>query len=150
MQGNILAILVLALGLFAPAGISPALADDAAEIRYRLEQWVGDFNAARGNALCDLYSRDLVAVFRGQPTRGHDEVCDLLMRAIADPARDYRYDLDLHEVIVEGDLAVARLTLTLFISPLNITSVEPGMNVFRKEPDGAWRIIRYFAYEEEP
>jgi len=35
---------------------------------------------------------------------------------------------------------VVRLTWTLFITPLNVTSVEPGIDVFRKEADGQWRI----------
>jgi steroid delta-isomerase len=54
----------------------------------------------------------------------------------------------LREIIVERDLAVVRLTWTLFITPFNVTSVEPGMDVFRREADGKWRIIRYLAYEE--
>ncbi len=26
-------------------------------------------------------------------------------------------------------------------------SVEPGMDIFKKQPDGSWKIIRYMAYE---
>jgi steroid delta-isomerase len=29
-----------------------------------------------------------------------------------------------------------------------ITSVEPGLDVFRREGDGRWRIVRYVAYEQ--
>ena len=39
-------------------------------------------------------------------------------RSLKDPARDYHYELDVHEIIVEGDLAVVRLTWTLFVTPL--------------------------------
>ena len=52
-------------------------------------------------------------------------------------------------MIVEGDLAVARLTWTLFITPLNVTVVEHGMDVLRRESDGQWRIIRFVSYEDE-
>jgi hypothetical protein len=52
--------------------------------------------------------------------------------------------------IAENDIAIVRLTWTLFVAPLNVTSVEPGMDVFRKEADGKWRIVRYVAYEEGP
>jgi steroid delta-isomerase len=38
------------------------------------------------------------------------------------------------------------LTVTLG-NGQKVTSVEPGMDVFRKEPDGSWKIIRYIAYE---
>ena len=29
-------------------------------------------------------------------------------------------------------------------------SVEPGLDLFRREGDGRWRIIRYLAYEDTP
>jgi ketosteroid isomerase-like protein len=124
-------------------------ADPREEIQTRLEEWVEHFNAGRAEAVCDLFSHELIAQFRGQPERGYDEVCDLLHRSMADPASNYRYELDLHEVLIEGDLAVARLTWTLFVSPANVTSIEPGIDVFRRELDGQWRIIRYLAYAED-
>ena len=141
LRHGLVAVALLAAG--------PALAGDAEDIRARLEQWTADFNDGKADAVCDLFSKEAIANYRGQPERRYDEICDLLQRSLTDPARDYHYELDLHEVIVEGDLAVVRLTWTLFISPLNVTSVEPGMDVFRKEADGKWRIIRYLAYEDE-
>jgi uncharacterized protein (TIGR02246 family) len=125
-----------------------AIARDVDDIRARLEQWTEDFNERRAEAVCDLFSKDAISNYRGQPERNYAEICDLLQKSLADPARDYRYELELREIIVEGDLAVVRLVWRLFITPLNVTSVEPGMDVFRKEPDGKWRIIRYLAFEE--
>ncbi len=58
--------------------------------------------------------------------------------------------LDLREIIVSGDLAVVRLAWTLTVTlPTGqvVKSVEPGMDVLRKGPDGQWKIIRYIAYE---
>ena len=49
-----------------------------------------------------------------------------------------------------GDIAAVRLVWKLTVTLPNgrqVVSVEPGMDVFRKEPDGAWKIIRYIAYE---
>jgi uncharacterized protein (TIGR02246 family) len=139
-----LAVVLVALALAAPAG-----AADADDIRARLAQWTDDFNAGRADAVCDLFSKDAISNYRGQPERTYEEICGLLKTSLADPARDYRYQLDLREIIIAGDIAIVRLTWTLFISPLNVTSVEPGMDVFRKEADGKWRIVRYLAYEEE-
>ncbi|SDB48288.1 YybH family protein [Bauldia litoralis] len=141
----VLAAVILAVVFVA----SPAAASDVDDIRARLEQWTDDFNAGRADEACDLFSSEAISSYRGQPERSYDEICALLRKSIADPANDYHYELDLREIIVEGDLAVVRLTWTLFISPLNITSVEPGMDIFRREADGKWRIIRYLAYEEE-
>jgi steroid delta-isomerase len=131
------------------AVMSPALADDAADIRARLEQWTEDFNAKRAEPVCDLFSKELLSTVRGQGDKDYATRCDILTRSLNDAAREYHYELDLHEVIVEGDLAVVRLTWTLFVTPLNVTAVEPGIDVFRKEADGKWRIIRYLSYEEE-
>ena len=140
-------IIGILLALFLGGGA--ALADDAADIRARLEQWTEDFNAKRVEAVCDLFSKELLSTVRGQGDKDYATRCDLLTKSLTDQARTYHYELDLHEVIVEGDLAVARLTWTLFITPLNVTSIEPGIDVFRKEADGQWRIIRYLSYEEE-
>jgi ketosteroid isomerase-like protein len=51
-------------------------------------------------------------------------------------------------VIVDRDMAIVRLTWTLTVTPGDIMSIEPGLDVFRREADGRWRIIRYMAYEE--
>jgi steroid delta-isomerase len=139
------------VGLAAAVAIAAgaARADDAADIRARLEQWTEDFNQKRAEPVCDLFSKELLSTVRGQGDKDYAARCDILTRSLNDAAREYHYDLDLHEVIVEGNLGVARLTWTLFISPLNVTSVEPGIDIFRKEADGKWRIVRYLAYEEE-
>jgi steroid delta-isomerase len=144
--------LAIVVALLAPvATLAPtAFAAETDDIRSRLEQWTDDFNEGRADAVCDLFSKEAISNYRGQPERNYDEICALLQKSLADPARDFRYELDLREIIVEGNLAAVRLTWTLFISPLNVTSVEPGLDIFRKEADGKWRIIRYLAYEEGP
>ena len=73
-----------------------------------------------------------------------------MQRSLGDKSKTYSYDLDLREIIVSGDIAVARLVWKLTVTLPNgqqVVSVEPGMDVFLKEPDGAWKIIRYIAYE---
>ena len=74
-------------------------------------------------------------------------------RSLSDGARSYRYALDLKEIIVSGDIAVVRLVWTLTIQSKGgqgeITSVEPGMDIFRRQPDGKWRIARFVSYEDE-
>ncbi len=55
-------------------------------------------------------------------------------------------------MLVFGDVAVVRLVWTLTIEPkdgASIESIEPGMDIFRKQADGSWQIIRYMAYERE-
>jgi uncharacterized protein (TIGR02246 family) len=122
------------------------------EIAAALQQWTADFNAGRADRVCDLFARELRADFRGQPERGYDAQCDLLKRSLADRSRTFAYALAIKEILVWGEVAVVRLTWTLTIrqkdSGREITSVEPGLDVFHRESDGRWRIVRYVAYEQ--
>ena len=73
-----------------------------------------------------------------------------MQRSLGDASKTYSYDLNVREIIVSGDIAVVRLVWKLTVTLPNgqqVVSIEPGMDVFRKEPDGAWKIIRYIAYE---
>ena len=31
---------------------------------------------------------------------------------------------------------------------LRILFIEPGMDIFRRQPDGSWKIMRYMAYSQ--
>ena len=134
------------------AGLAPvaAHADDAADIRARLEQWTRDFNAGHKAAACDLFSKNLISDFRGQGEADYATRCALITRAIDDPNREFRYQLQIKEIIPDGNMAVVRLNWILGVSPPDHKSIETGLDVFRKEKDGVWRIIRYVAYEEAP
>jgi steroid delta-isomerase len=123
-----------------------------AEIRAQLEQWTADFNARDERRICDLFSRALRYDYRGFPERDYDSLCTLLRRSLADPDKRYRYQLQIKEILVSGELAAVRLTWRLTVTGAGAApgaqSVEPGLDLFRKEADGRWRIVRYIAYEE--
>jgi steroid delta-isomerase len=144
-RASISTIALLAAALAAQADMGPT--EDVALIRTTLERWTDDFNNKRSDKVCDLFARDTIADFRGQPERGYDEICQLLQQSLTDQAKTFTYALEIKEVIVAGDLAAVRLEWTLQIAPLNVTSVEPGMDIFRRDADGKWRILRYLAYE---
>jgi steroid delta-isomerase len=79
--------------------------------------------------------------------------CALLQRSLADAQKTYRYGLDIKEIIVAGDVAAVRLTWTLTVAPAGgdaQSTREEGLDIFRRQADGRWRIIRYVAYEEAP
>ena len=76
-------------------------------------------------------------------------------RSLSDRSKSYQYSLVIKEIIVAGDLAVVRLVWTLKVqtqglSALKSRSDEPGMDIFRRQPDGSWKISRYIAYEASP
>lgn len=141
---------IAALVALAAASTTRA-ADAAAEVRAALEEWTADFNARRSDTVCDLFARDLIAQYRGLPERGYDLQCDILQRSLADAQKTFRYGLDIKEIIVAGDIAAVRLTWTLAVAPADgavQTSRDEGLDIFRRQADGRWRIIRYIAYED--
>jgi uncharacterized protein (TIGR02246 family) len=147
---NLLGAMLLALTLIAPP--LPAAAAERAEdaIRAALHKWTQDFNAGDAQAVCSLFAPELAYDFRGYPERGYQDICERLQHSLGDASKSYSYALDIREILVSGDLAVVRLVWTLTVTLPNgqaVTSVEPGMDVFRRQPDGSWKIIRYLAYQ---
>jgi steroid delta-isomerase len=129
-----------------------AAGDAESQIRAALSQWTADFNRRDASRICDLFAPDLRYDYRGFPERDYNALCGLLKRSLSDGARTFTYALDIKEIIVSGDLAVVRLVWTLSLTTANsatpVVTREPGLDVFRKQPDGSWKIVRYIAYEE--
>ncbi len=141
---------LLSVLLAFPAQAQNAAAGERA-VRAALAQWTTDYNAKKADAVCGLFAPELRYDFRGLPERGYKDICELLQRSLRDPAKSFHYTPDIKEVIVSGDLAVVRLVwtsrLTLKDGKTEVTK-EPGMDIFRRQKDGRWKIIRYVAYEE--
>jgi steroid delta-isomerase len=134
----------------APVGAQEAA---AGAVRATLMQWRDDFNAGAVERLCGIFAPDLVVTYRGTPERGFAAFCRQLEAAVADPALELRYDLAIEEIISAGDLVVARVVWTLTSRAAGAepqTRVERGIDIFRRQPDGTWRIARFIAYDEAP
>lgn len=114
-----------------------------------MRQWTDSFNGKDKAAACDLFSKALISDVRGQGPADYATRCAIISKAIDDPKQSFHYDLDIKEIIVDRAIAVVRLDWTLKISPGEIVSTETGLDVFRKEDDGRWRIIRFMAYDPE-
>jgi ketosteroid isomerase-like protein len=120
------------------------------QIHSAIMKWTADFNARNSREICNLFAPDLRYDYQGFPERGYQDVCSLLQRSLSDPNKRYSYSPNIKEIMVSGDLAIVRLTWTLTVKTEgaagDITSEEPGIDVFRRQPDGSWKIIRYVAY----
>ncbi len=146
---NILAAALLAIS------VVPAHAagdDSAAEIKAALTAWTNDFNARRADKVCDLFEPGLIYDFQGLPEQRYDDICPRLKRALGDATRSWSYaQPDIKEILVFGDVAVVRLTWTSTVGGApegEVKSVEPGMDIFRRQPDGSWKIMRYMAFSQ--
>ena len=143
-------VLLAGIGLSFGAVAQPA---DRAEtaIREALAKWTADFNARDAARICDLFAPDLVYDYRGFPERNYEALCGLLRRSLTDKSKQFAYALEIKEILVSGDVAVVRLVWTLRTmlpgAAAAVESKEPGLDVFRRQPDGSWKIVRYIAYE---
>lgn len=119
--------------------------DDRAAIEAALDQWPRDFNAENLPAVCDLFAEDVVLVYPDSPDRNHAMFCRQMELLFADPARTFRYAApEIQDVLVDGDLAVVRLIWPLTVSDSSgavlETTREVGVDVFRRQDDGTWKI----------
>ena len=155
MSGHFLSktggVLMFVLIASIPATAQPSNQAET-EIRDALTKWTADFNARNVAEVCDLFAPNLRYDFRGFPERGYDDICKLLHTSLSDTGKRFTYaPPGIEEIIVSGDLAIVRLTWTLNVrsegAPNDVISQDIGLDVFRRQPDGHWKIIRYIAFE---
>lgn len=144
------ALTAIAIAALPSMSIAQTAAEDpAAIIRTALEQWRDDFNARRAAHICDLFAPDLRYDFQGLPEQTYPLLCARLHRALANTTQSIHYGLSIKEVIVSDRLAIVRLTWISTVTDEGgnpVTHDETGLDVFGRQPDGSWKIIRYIAY----
>jgi uncharacterized protein (TIGR02246 family) len=141
--------------VLAVAAVGSAQADveaDKAAIAARLQDFTAAFNARDAAGACDIFAPNLVSTMRGRPDNGREAVCKRIAAALADRTKTMIYAPDIEEIIVSGDLAVVRLIWNVAETEGGATRVskEPGLDVFRRQPDGKWSIARFLAFSNEP
>jgi len=151
MMSRIRCCIPLVAALLVAASGVPARADvnaDRAAITARLQAWAAAFNARNAKGVCDIFAPDLVATVPGAVESGRNALCARLATTLAKPGLKLRYTPDIREIIVAGNIAVVRLfwTLTAEVKGRAESSVEAGMDVFQRQPDGRWSIIRFVAF----
>lgn len=141
------AFILLAFCTSAGAGA----ASDEALIRARLEAWATAFNARDAGGVCALFAQDLQSDTQAARNIGKAATCMRLRDALAAPDRKLTYAAEVHDVLVSGDLAVVRLTWTLTVEHggPSVQSREIGLDVFRRDADGEWRIVRFMAFSAD-
>jgi steroid delta-isomerase len=146
MKTLLLCLLLAAAPVAAAEDTSPEAA-----IRTALATWTTQFNARDTAGVCTLFAPGLRYYVRGLPDeQTYQDMCERLHRALTGRDVTYHYRLDIREIIVSGDLAVVRLVWYDTVSRPGLpdmTSPEIGIDIFRRQDDGSWKIIRYIAYD---
>jgi uncharacterized protein (TIGR02246 family) len=124
---------------------------DSAMFERLFQNWTNAFNRKDLAGTCNFFSKDVVADYRGVPHKNYKSICDSFKKTFAENDRRYKYRFKLHEIYRSGNLAAVRVTWYLSISkdgkPISETT-DQGLDVFRKEKDGTWRIVNYLGYEQ--
>jgi steroid delta-isomerase len=126
---------------------------DRAAITERLQRWTAAFNAHDAVGICDLFAPDLISTVLGDLGGSRNALCARLAALQAKPGLQLHYnDPDIREIIVCGDIAVVRLfwTLTTQSGASQDVTTEAGMDIFKRQPDGKWSIIRFLSFTLKP
>lgn len=120
-------------------------AGDEARIRARLSKWVEQFNSGDYIGAATIWAPDLIGVIPGGPD-------DTYAREIegARNARpsSVRFELRIDEILVDGDLAVVRDTWKQNGGAK--AQIFRSFEVWRRQPDGEWKIARWIDAAPEP
>jgi ketosteroid isomerase-like protein len=142
--------LLLCLLLIAGPAVAAEESSPETAIRQALATWTEQFNARDTQGVCTLFAPGLRYNVEGLATeQTYQDMCNRLYRALTGREVTYHYRLDIQEIIVSGDIAVVRLVWYDTVSRPGVPDVvtpEQGMDIFRRQDDGSWKIIRYLAY----
>lgn len=145
---------IAALLLLAACASASDPKQDADAIRVALTEWPRAWNARELKPVCDLFAPDVVLSFPHSKDRDHAAMCAGFASSFARTDHTIRYDAPaIEEVLVDGDLATARLVWTARVTGDGIDGErverEQGLDVFQRQPDGRWRIRVSHAYPLE-
>lgn len=110
--------------------------------------WVDAFNHKNLAGSCNLFSKNLLASYQGVPPKNYYTVCNGFKK-IFHETRDYQYHFKLHQIYRANDLAAVRITWYLRISEqgkLISTVQDEGLDIFKQNKRGEWKIINYLGY----
>lgn len=135
----------------APAATSAGAQADEAAIRAALNAWPRAWARRDAPAICGLFAPDVVLSFPGGPDRTYRQACAQFRALTANRRRTVRYRRPtIERIVVDGDLAAVRLIWTYRIvrrdGKLLERGREKGLDVFERQPDGAWRITVSHAF----
>jgi ketosteroid isomerase-like protein len=126
---------------------------DKAAITARLDAFAESFNARNTAAACDIFAPSLIATLPGMLEQSRAGLCGNLGRLFARHDVSVRYDRpDIREIILSGNLAVVRLiwTLTAARGADRDSTQESGLDVFQRQANGQWSIIRFATFTMRP
>ena len=102
--------------------------------------------------VCNLLAREFRPDgYRGSLEREYHVIFSVLHSVVADPMRRYSYVLEINDMLVSDDLAVARVVWTLTLTPRDAPVDERLAGVLLglilQTAGGTSKIVQFSAYE---
>ena len=141
-------LLVLAPPIASPIRENAGDGNAEKEIRASLARWVEAANRGDWKEAVKIWAPDLIGWYPGTPD---DTYAREIERAARGGAPRTRYELEVKEVMVSGQLAVVRDVWTFTTKQESgrvLTEKVKSFEVWRRQPDGAWRICRWISAPE--
>lgn len=132
--------------------ISPDLKATNA-ITQLLNQWSKDFNEKNLQGVCHLFAPDVIASYPGTKDRNYSDMCQQFSNTLKNSKQLFQYqEPEIEQIVIKDDIAIVRLIWTLKIrdleQPIKEIIRERGMDIFKKQKDGSWKIMISYAYPE--
>ena len=143
--------LLLVLTIFtAPAFAEPTQSHrDETVIRQTLADWVKAYNSGDYATAGKVWAPGMIGWPAAGPDDSYVREMDALKHAPQGKKPSVIYKLDIHEVIVSGDMAVVRDIWTE-VPAKGESKQFRSYEVWRRQPDGAWKISRWIDGPETP
>ena len=118
--------------------------DDEKEIRRLLKEWTANYNKGDLKKSFEIWAPDLIGWYPGLKT-------DLTFKESTEiPTSEYpkaTFELEINEVIIEGNMAVVRDTWQESIQYAKEEDIKlitlRSFEVWKRQTDGKWKIIRW-------
>jgi uncharacterized protein (TIGR02246 family) len=133
-------ILLLGLSLLSNSAIANN-GDASSAIRHQFKRWVAAYERGDADAVVSIYTRDAIILLPNmKPVRGRDKIRSILGKELKNNKVNYGYKI--LELTVKGDWAFRLGTATITTQGKKEPSRLKFIDIWKKSPDGKWRIAR--------
>jgi len=145
-----LLIALLLSSSIAAAPKRPSAKDDAAVIRQSLEDWVKAHNSHDLPGTLATFDSSVLGSFQGFPDQDYAAHVKSYTDEFARTDLAVTFTLTIEEIHVEGRMAYVRdrwlQTITSSDGKTIGSTLTRSIEIWRKQNDGQWRIVRWIAY----
>ena len=127
---------------------------DVEAIRGLQRTYLAALDASDAEQYAALFTDDGVLMVPNEPPVNGSEAIDAELQAVFDQVGFENHDISTAEMVVLGDWAFARGTLTGTMAGRPdgepFESTRSWVMIFQRQPEGSWRIARYILNSDDP